>query len=76
MKRKVHYVTLSGEFVRLTIEADEFDALLDSGVDDVVVITPKGRYLASIDDWLDFGYMDLIGDVEVRVLQKAYMGRL
>jgi len=73
-KRKTHFTHVERDFLAHNINADEFDALVDEGYDDIVVITPKARYIASIDEWLDFGYIDLDGDTEVRVLHRSYMG--
>ena len=74
MKRKVHYVHVEKDFLAHSIEVDEFDALVDEGYDDILVISPKGRFVASLDEWQDFGYIDLDDDVEVRVLHRSYMG--
>lgn len=54
---------------------DEFDKLVDEGYDDIIILTPDSRWVASIDDFLDYGYIDLAGDVEVRVLHRSYLGR-
>ena len=62
------------EFLAHAIEIDEFDRLVDEGYDDIVIVSPRGRYIASIDEWLDFGYIDLDGDTEIRVLHKSFMG--
>jgi len=72
-KRKVHFTHVEHDFLAHNIAVDEFDALVDEGYDDIVVITPRNRYIASIDEWLDYGYIDLDGDTEVRVLHRSYM---
>jgi hypothetical protein len=54
--------------------ASEFDALVDKGIEVIIIITPKRRYIASVDDWLDYGYHDLEGDEDIIVLNKSYMG--
>lgn len=68
-------VHIERDFIAYSMPVDEFDRLVDEGYDDIVVITPRQRYIASIDEWLDYSYIDLEDvDVEVRVLQKSYMG--
>ena len=59
----------------IIILSDEFDRLVDENYDDIIIITPARRYVSSLDDWLDYGYLDLSGDVEVRVLGRSYFGR-
>lgn len=56
------------------LEATDFDAMVDEGVDVLVIVTPSRRYVSAIDDWFDYGYHDLEGDVDVIVLNKSYMG--
>lgn len=76
-KRKVHEVRIDKNVILShSIEVTEFDALVDAGYDDILLITPKGRFIASLEEWLDYGYVDLDDDVEVRVMQRAYMGRV
>ena len=58
------------------IPVEDFDQLLDDGYELIVITTPSKRYTATVDDWLDYGYLDLIDeDAEVRVLSRAYMGQ-
>jgi hypothetical protein len=59
---------------RCIIPSELFDQWIDEGYDDIVIICPSHRYVSTIDDWLDYGYIDLDYDVEVRVLPKAYFG--
>lgn len=54
--------------------ASEFDELVDAGYELIIIVTPKRRYIASVDDWLDYGYHDLEGDEDIIVLNKSYMG--
>lgn len=59
-----------------SIPVEDFDQLVDDGYELIVIITPTKRYTASIDEWMDFGYLDLVDqDAEVRVLSRAYMGQ-
>jgi hypothetical protein len=76
-KRKVHFIHIEREFIHFPIEVAEFDALVDEGYDDIVIVSPKGRYIATVDEWLDYGYIDVNDDdgTEVRVLQRSYMAR-
>ncbi len=74
-RRKPHYIFLERDFIAQVLPVDEFDALVDSGYDDIVVVTPRGRWIASIDEWQEYGYVDLEGDSELRVLHRSYMGR-
>lgn len=74
-KRKVFEVRLDHDIKhQALIISDSFDDLIDRGYDDILIVCPTKRYIASIDEWLDYGYIDLDGDVEVRVLHKSYMG--
>jgi hypothetical protein len=61
--------------INVIIMCDEFDRLVDENYDDIVIVTPARRYVSSLDDWLDYGYIDIDGDVDVRVLGRAYFGR-
>lgn len=74
MRRKVFELRLPVMLPRVTMDADQFDWLLDAGYDDILVITPIHRYIASLDEWLDFGYVDSNENGEFRVLPKAYFG--
>lgn len=75
MRRKVHTVRLeTPSFLAANIPTDDFDRLVDEGYDDILVITPRGRYVASIDEWLDYSYIDLDSDTEIRVMHRSYMG--
>ena len=74
MNRKVFDIRISKDFLAHAIVSDEFDNMLDAGYDDILIITPRGRYIASLDEWLDYSYIDLDGDVEVRVMHRSYMG--
>ncbi len=56
------------------IQSSEFDKYINDGVEVIIFITPKRRYVASVDDWQDYGYYDLEGDEEIIVLNKSYMG--
>ena len=77
VRRKVHEVRINKNIiVAHQIEVNEFDRLLDEGYDDILVITLKDRFIASLEDWLDYGYVDLDGDAEVRVLHRSMMGRV
>jgi hypothetical protein len=76
MARKAAYVRWPrpiGQNVIVLLE--EFDKLVDEGYDDIIIITPDNRYVASIDDFLDYGHLDVTGDVEVRVLHRSFLGR-
>lgn len=65
----------SDTFLAASMPTETFDSLVDEGYDDILIITPRHRYIASIDEWLDYSYIDLTeGDVECRVMHKAYMG--
>jgi hypothetical protein len=73
--RKVFTVKLDKEMGSgYSLGVDDFDALVDAGFDDILILTPRTRYVATIDDWLDYSYIDLEGDAEVRTLHKAFMG--
>jgi len=56
------------------IQSSEFDKIVDGGYELIIIVTPKRRYVASVDDWQDYGYYDLEGDEEILVLNKSYMG--
>lgn len=60
---------------RCVLPCEDFDKWLDEGYDDIVIVCPSKRYVSSIEDWLDYGYLDMDYDVEVRVLSKSYFGR-
>jgi hypothetical protein len=75
-RRKVHYIHIEKDFLAYSIEVDEFDALVDEGYDDIMLVTPKGRFIASLDEWQEFGYIDIDQGSDVRVLQRSYMGRV
>ncbi len=74
-RRKVHYIHVEKDFQTFSIDVDEFDTIVDGGYDDILIVTPRARFIASVDEWLDYGYIDLDGDAEVRSLSRAYMGR-
>ena len=76
MRRKVHFIHLEKDFLSHSIEVDEFDTLIAEDYDDICIITPRARYVASLDEWIDYGYIDLDDDVDIRVLQRSYMGRV
>lgn len=74
-KRKFYSVRIESDtFLSAHITSDDFDLLVDEGYDDILIITPRHRFIASIDEWLDYSYIDLDGDVEVRTMNKSYMG--
>ena len=56
------------------IQSTEFDRYINEGIEVIIIVTPKRRYIASVDDWQDYGYYDLEGDEEIIVLNKSYMG--
>ena len=74
-RNKTHYIHTERDFSTFSIESDEFDRLVDEGYESILVVTPRARFIASVDEWLDYGFIDLDGDVEVRVLHRSYMGR-
>ena len=73
-------VWLDHEFISHHVAVTDFDKMVDGGVDDILIITPKGRWLSSLDDWIDYGYVDVEDNDpstdEVRVLHRSYMGRV
>lgn len=74
---RIHSIRVEKNIIQsASIEVDEFDSLVDDGYDDILVITLKARFVASLEDWLDYGYVDLEGDVEVRTLHRSYMSRV
>lgn len=75
MKRRVWTAKVDRPLIAFTIGVDDFDELVNEGWDDIMVVTPHGRYVASLEDWLDYSYIDLDGDAEVRVMHFSYMGR-
>lgn len=76
MSRKAYTVRYTKELdINVIVSADDFDRLIDEGYDDIIILTPKARWVVSIDEWLDYGYIDLDGDVDVRVLNRSYFGR-
>jgi hypothetical protein len=57
-----------------SISVEEFDRILDEGYELIVVTTPTTRYTSDIEEWIDYGYIDLIDeDVEVRALHRSFM---
>jgi hypothetical protein len=76
MTQKTHFIKAATETAAFDIPVTEFDELVDQGFELITITTPKARYVSSIDDWLDFGYLDLTdSDVEVRTLHTVYMGK-
>lgn len=58
------------------IPVDNFDQLVDDGYELIVITTETGRYTTTVEDWQDFGYVDLSDtDVEIRVLHRSYMSK-
>lgn len=75
MKRKVFEARTPVEIKHeIWMPLPQFDALVDEGYDDVLIITPLHRYLVSLDDFLDYGYLTNNGETEVYALGKAYIG--
>ncbi len=72
---KTHVIKTTEDFSTFVLSTDDFDYLLDHGFDDIAIVTPRGRWVASIDDWLDYSYFDNRDHVDIRVMNKSYMSK-
>lgn len=76
MSEKVHTVRTEYDLASYAIPTDAFDRMVDDGYDAILIVARGKRYYATVDDWLDYSYIDIRGDEEVRVLNRSYMGRV
>lgn len=75
MNRGIHTLRLDEQNgLSFHLSASLFNTIVDSGCEIIVIITPKRRYVASVDDWMDYGYFDVDDDEDIIVLNKSYMG--
>jgi hypothetical protein len=58
-----------------TIPVTEFDDIIDSGAEMILLVSPHRRFVAYVDEWLEYGQEGLAPDgTPVRFLNKSYMG--
>lgn len=72
---KTKVIRTTDDFSTFILTTDDFDAILDQGFDDIAIVTPRGRWVASVDDWLDYSYFDNRNYQDIRVMNKSYMAK-